>query len=467
MDVIGYVDEPDLHLLLDSRSVQTLIGLRRRVEPPRRRSLAPVLAAEQPWEGERLGRVVVLPDAAVESSGGLRAWYIANAAGSGSAGGVLCTAVSRDGLSWEKPDDGALGHNHVYAPAEWATATGRVLRQFEFSNIVRDDRAADTTECYKALLYFKDATQELYGFWLATSADGRSWQRRPDAVIPAEGDDSRLMWDPAGRRWLFTCRRRRMYIDLRAGRPWKRTVSLAESADLIQWSPLTPILTPDDDEPADTQFYNMQIIRRGDLYLGFLSVYHVAEERMDVQLAVSRDLHHWERPGGRAPYLPCGPLGSWDDRTVQLAHSPPCIQDNTMLWWYSGSTSGHGAPVKAAAVGALAFERDRFAGLVAGRQAGEVVTEPVPLTGTRLLVNAAVRMGELRAELLGEVDGSPEGYTLGDCDPLVQRDAIDVEITWGGRRLPAGWLGQLVRLRFRLAYGSLFGYRFVGEAAVR
>jgi hypothetical protein len=131
-----------------------------------------------------------------------------------------------------------------------------------------------------------------------------------------------------------------------------------------------------------------------------------------------------------------------------------------MRWWYSGSTTGHGAPRRAGAAGALAFERDRYAGLVAGIQPGEVVTEPVRLTGTRLRVNAAVGLGELRVELLGEVEGPPEGYTLADCDPLVERDAVDAPVTWGGADLPAAWLDRPVRLRFRLAYGSLFGYRF-------
>lgn len=464
MDVVGLEEEPGLHLLVDSQAVQTVVGLRRRIEPPRRHSLAPVLCADHPTEGGRLryGNLAVLPDAETASRGRLRAWYIANAAGSGSAGGVLCTAVSEDGLSWEKPPDGALGHHHVYAPAEWAAASGRALRQFELSGIVRHGSAA---ERYKSLFYFKDAPQELYGFWLATSVDGRAWRRRPAAVIPAEGDDSRLMWDPAEARWLFTCRRRRMYGDLWAGRPWKRTVSLAESPDLVHWSPLVPILKPDDDDSPDTQFYNMQILRRGDVYIGLLEVYHVAEERMDVQLAVSRDLHHWERPAGRQPYLTTGPLGSWDDRIVGLANSPPCVRGKEMLWWYSGSSGGHGAPTKQAAVGALAFERDRFVGLVAGRQPGEVVTEPVPLTGTQLLVNAAVRMGELRAELLGEVDGPPEGYTLDDCDPLVHRDDVAAVITWAGKDLPTAWLDRPVRLRFRLAYGSLFGFNLCRSGA--
>jgi hypothetical protein len=443
-----------------------VVGLRRRNEPPRRRSLEPALAATSALGERRIGHIAVLPDdtgaagsGGSESTDGLRAWYTAHEHAGGGPG-VLSVAASRDGLVWEKPGVGPLGRNRVYAPAEWEAGTGRSVRQFEFTAIVRDPQATDPGERYRALLYFKDATQELNGFWLASSPDGLRWQRRQEPVIPIEGDASRLMWDPAGRRWLFTCRRRRMYNDLRARRPWKRTISLAESSDLVHWSPLAPILTPDDDDPSDTQLYNMLIVPRGDLYLGFMSVYHLAEERMDVQLAVSRDRRHWERPGRREPYFAPGPLGSWDDRSVHLAHSAPCVQGDQMRWWYSGSTTGHGAPRRSGAVGALEFERDRFAGLVTGIQPGEVVTEPVRLTGTRLLVNAAVGMGELRVELLDEVDGPPEGYTLADCDPLVEQDAVDAPVTWSGAELPAAWLDRPVRLRFRLAYGSLFGYRF-------
>ena len=265
----------------------------------------------------------------------------------------------------------------VYSPREWADATARTPRQFECSGIVSDPHAAAPEERLKALLYVKDASQEVNGFWLATSPDGLRWRRRADPVIPLEGDDSRLMWDPSRRRWLFTCRRHRMYADTRAGRPWKRTVSLAESEDCVHWTTLEPILKPADEDPADVQFYNMLIVPRAGLYLGFLSVYHLGEERTDLQLAVSRDLRHWERPGGRTPFLAPGPLGSWDDRSVQLAHSPPWIVGDRMRWWYTGSTTGHAAPYRRGAIGALEFGRDRFVGWVAGIRPGELVTEPL------------------------------------------------------------------------------------------
>lgn len=458
-------DGASLHLLADSHAVQTVTGLYHRVEPPRRRSLSPVLVADQPGEGRRLGRIVVLPDA---GTGGLRAWYIANIQGR-SGDGVLCSAVSTDGLSWAKPAAGQWRDHRVYSPQEWGAAQGRTASQFEFSGVfectgVVADPTAPPAERYKALFYFKDRSQEVNGFWLATSPDGSRWQRRPEAVIPREGDDSRIMWDPWRRRWLFTCRRHRMYADTRSGRPWKRTISLAESADCIHWSTLAPILKPDDDDPPDAQFYNMLIVSRAGLYLGFMSVYHTAVERMDVQLAVSRDLRHWERPGRRAPFFEPGPLGSWDDRLVHLAHSAPCAQGERLLWWYSGSTTGHGAPRREGAIGALEMERDRFIGWVAGIRPGELVTEPLRLSATRLLVNVAASMGELRVELLDEVGGPPDGYSLEDCDPLAQRDSTDAEVTWGGQPLPDEWVGRMVRLRFRLAYGSLFGFRFGAPA---
>lgn len=446
-----------LHLLADSQAVQTVIGLARRVEAPRRRSLSPVLVADQPWEGVRLTHISVLPEAT-----GLRAWYTANTQGS-RRDRVLCTAVSADGLTWTKPDDGPLGGNRVYAQQEWADATGRTPQQFGLAGILPDPQAATPEERYKALLYMKDTTTEVNGFWLVTSLDGLRWQRRAESVIPSEGDSSRFMRDPQRRRWLFTCRRHRMYSDLRAKRPWKRTISLAESEDCIHWTTLTPIIKPDDDDPPDAQFYNLLIVPRGNLYLGFLTVYHTGVERMDVQLAVSRDLLHWERPGKREPFLSPGPLGSWDDRSVSLAHSAPYVQGDRLWWWYSGAATGHGSR-QVGAFGALEMESDRFIGWGTGIQPGELVTEPVRLSATRLTVNVAAKLGEVRVELLDETGGPPEGYTLEDCDPVAQRDSTDAEVTWGGQNLPSAWLGRLVRLRFRLTYGSLFGFRFDGAA---
>lgn len=444
-----------LHLLADNQAVQTATGLYHRVEPPRRRSLSPVLVADRPGEGTSLGHVTVLPETA-----GVRAWYIANNQGR-SGDGVLCTATSTDGLTWTKLDDGPVGGNRVYSPQEWADATGRTPRQFEWVGTVPDHQATAPEEHYKALLYIKDATLEVNGFWLATSPDGIHWQRRVEPVIPSEGDASRLMWDPHGKRWLFTCRRHRMYADTRAKRIWKRTISLAESQDCIEWTTLAPILKPDDDDPPDVQLYNMLIVPRGDVYLGFLSVYHTGPERMDVQLAVSRDLRHWERPGRREPFFSPGPLGSWDDRSISLAHAAPYVQGTRLWWWYWGTTMGHGAPYrKGAAIGALEMERDRFIGWTTGIQPGELVTEPVRLSATRLTVNIAASLGEVRVELLEETGGPPDGYSLQECDPLLRQDATDVPVTWGGQDLPAAWLGRRVRLRFRLSYGSLFGFRF-------
>jgi hypothetical protein len=78
-----------------------------------------------------------------------------------------------------------------------------------------------------------------------------------------------------------------------------------------------------------------------------------------------------------------------------------------------------------------------FASLDAGPTGGQVVTQPLLISGGKLLINADASRGRLRMALM-EVDGREvPGFGLGDFDVL-QTNATRAEARWKtGRDIPA------------------------------
>lgn len=134
--------------------------------------------------------------------------------------------------------------------------------------------------------------------------------------------------------------------------------------------------------------------------------------------------------------------------------------------WYSGRTHrAHGTQARArAAIGLATLRRDGFASLRCGSRGGEVMTEPVRVDGSRLLVNAAVTFGRLDVRLIRD-EAVAAGYAFEDCDGAQRDDRTDFEITWGqGQRDPAALSGQVVRPHLRADNAaSLYAYRFATD----
>ena len=190
-----------------------------------------------------------------------------------------------------------------------------------------------------------------------------------------------------------------------------------------------------------------------------LEVYHTGSEHLDVQLAASVDGVHWERVGRREPFLPGGPVGSWDSVWVSFACNQPHVVGDQLWLYYHGRSTGHRVAPAYGAIGRTVIGRDRFVALAAGRDEGQLVTEPVEVGGEQLLVNAACIGGELAVEVIGDDGRVLPGYERSSCQPLAA-DSIDWRVTWAEREDLRVLVGQQVRLRFWLRNGRLFAYRF-------
>ena len=130
-------------------------------------------------------------------------------------------------------------------------------------------------------------------------------------------------------------------------------------------------------------------------------------------LASSPDGVRWHRPR-REPFLDLGPDGQWDDTWLNVTNNPPIRQGRHLRFWYMGRQSAHGRIHRIAAIGSFLLGVDRFVGLVAGRQTGQLVTEPVDARQPRLFINArlnqtgTVRVG-LRTALAAPIAGRSAG----------------------------------------------------------
>ena len=140
-----------------------------------------------------------------------------------------------------------------------------------------------------------------------------------------------------------------------ANRRGKRRVFLAESRDFMHWTTPQLILAPDPDvDNLDDAFYGMTPYRIGSQWIGFLNVFHMVSNTMDVQLVHSRDGRSWSRIAPGRPWLQCGEPRSWNQFMVTIPSPPVAMGDELWVyfggsrnhhdWWFSGGTEAVASP---------------------------------------------------------------------------------------------------------------------------
>ena len=383
-------------------------------------------------------------------------------------GSVVCYATSEDGLNWTKPVVGTVKFDGSYDNNMVRVAVGPVLSD-HLSGVVPNYLPDATSKLvgsvfssYRHPIYPKGITQ-IY------SDNGIDWTPHWPPTLPIDGDAHCLMWDPRQRCYLCTTRsaayahtlarlRGRGYTELRT----KRHIALARSADLVHWTPMMPVLEVDEADGDNAQMYYMLIVPYGHLYLGFVQMFYVGPRMsygpLEMQLAVSRDLTHWQRPGNRAPILPRGEAGSWDSAHVSLCTSPPHPEAERIRFWYGGKDTEHWQAGHAA-MGTATLRRDGFACWEAGPRGGTVTTQPLSMTwATWPMLNVDATDGECRVEILDEAERPIDGCSAADCLPITG-DHQRAIVTWKpGRGTFVRHSGR-VRLRFHLRNARLYAIK--------
>ena len=103
---------------------------------------------------------------------------------------------------------------------------------------------------------------------------------------------------------------------------------------------------------------------------------------------------------------------------------------------------------------------DGFTSLNAPLAGGAFISKPLIFTGKQLSINYATSAaGSLRVEIQDESGTPIPGFSLEDCLEHYG-DSVDQVITWKGGSDLSALAEKPVRLRFVLADGDLYSFRF-------
>lgn len=488
----------------------------------------PVLAPEAPWELP--GRGALWGPLHVERRDGeFKLFYHTYGTypghGKESEPRYRCVATSKDGVHFERPELGVFEHdgstkNNIIALQENLGGQGHGWL---------DGAAIDPSEPeayrFKSVYWTGKDEQKVGGHGVAFSEDGlhwRAWAGNPLVTGRDSGDvvtcaTSRDWFNPANsapqppfKYVMFPkthvivngTRRRSIAVCASNDDPnappftklFDRQLALAPDAlddDMAEdrLAAAKSILTYDHPDDHQCEFYGMFVFRCGDLFLGMLWIYDVAYELsrldgrnqyalVDVQLAASRDLFHWQRVGGRQPIIPRGAADTFDSHMI-FYHSLPVEAGDEWWIYYVGQNEGHAvrnaftsemreqfwADVQAGkrflpSIGLGKVRKEGFVSLDAGDAEAELVTRPMKVGGESLYLNAAVAEGgDVRVEVRDVTGKALPGFEAAACE-VVTGDGVRLTVTWTGWPDRRVWLREPVRLVIRARRARVYGFVF-------
>jgi hypothetical protein len=439
----------------------------------------PVLKADHPWED---GQVVLQPGTVIydQEEKLFKMWYEAPTTHPDRMpASVLCYATSTDGIRWQKPQlnliafHGSKANNIVLGSEQ--------LRNNWFAHSVIKDAAESDPERRYKMVYWDEPTNRGLGICLAFSVDGIHWKKYPgNPVVPdwASGDNFCLMQDPVSKHYIL-CHRS-------AIRPTRRIARLV-SDDFVHWRDDRLVLEPDIYDQPDTEFYGVSASPYAGNYVGFLWVFHLYPQLMDIQMVFSRDAVHWTRVANRKAFIQLGYMvnmyGGYNfDRSMVFPASAPVRVGNELWFYYSGFDKTHNIfEENHGAIGLAKLRVDGFCSLDA-TSGGYVLTKPVKFHGSAMSLNADLRTvhsavgeehppvwsdlfpenpegsGWIRVEVQDERGHALPGYEASNCDVL-RGDSINHAVSWKDNKSLEALQGHVVRFKLMISNGKIYSFK--------
>ncbi len=478
-------------LFIDQVLVRSTERVWFRLHPAQKHVSNPLLKAERPWEGWRLeiyGSVLYDEDERV-----FKMWYL------GETPEIpeypLLYATSQDGIHWEKPPVGTVPL--TIAQQHNVVATGAVI-----ASVIKDNRDPHPGRRYKMICWRQQRTRatqsdnQQEGYHTMVSPDGLHWQPLSREPIAPHSDVITGYYDR--QRQVYVAFPKTHAADV-AGLPQPRRVfSVITSTDFETWSEPELAFVPDErddagslarieevrplldvpDNPAlmRTEFYGIGVYQAESCTLAFPWVFTInndgrygnQEGPAELQLAVSRDLKHWERPF-RLPCVPRGKLGDWDCGFFGTAAEALRVGDEVWLY-YAGSNYTHGTPCLYRAegtgrktkytgsIGLATWKLDRFVSVEGPAEGGTLTTVPIAFSGERLVLNAKTNSaGAVVVEVLDLA-----GHTLARSRPF-SGDELGHRVEWEQPLDLQRLAGAAISLKFHLRSAELYAFAFRGR----
>jgi len=453
-------DEPlainrESQLFIDDFLIANRTSAHRRLNRPHKER-EPFLVADQEWEGQS-----VLYGSIIEQDDEYWLYYKARnwttefnfdqfQKKHGYGKYPVCVARSSDGVEFGKePLEGAVHPD-----------TNIVLdAQMDCFGVVRDVKEEDPGQRFKLL-----AAEGNWwaGLTPAASPDGIRWTWGEPHAVAFFGDRCSYWYDPVRAKHIAWSRN----YQLMGG----RVIVHKETDDFSNWSDIRAshpklVMMPDRDDHPMTQFYGGYGFWYRSMYLAYLEVYYIHHQRIDTQLACSRDGIHWERLCDRDVFLPNGEHGEFDAYWIVPTFNPPVIRNGELLIHCNGRPDPHAQPgfthVPPGMGGSFGLSRlreDGFVSLDATGSEGVVETKPLKLLmgRSRLELNVCpfnTRTGhdpmQVEVEVLTQSGEPMSSHT-------VRHDPGKV---WSVIELPVS-LPEVIQLRFHMRNARLYSFRF-------
>ena len=457
------------HLLIDTWSIAEQHNIRRTFHRPTKYPDNPLILPEKPWETADglwpVDAIYLFGGVEKQPDGLYRMWYYAaDPTPENRKNAHTCLALSEDGIHWTKPSLGIHEYNG-------SRDNNIVIMESGPYSIILDPDDPRPDFRYKAHLRYQGTSG-----W--TSPDGLHWTSH-GVILPQSLDASSVHLDPIRNKYIAT---------IKLWYRGRRYRGYAESDDFLHWSDTYPMMDIDERDAFGDQIYAMKIFRYESLYLGLTKIYHVeTTDTCDTHLAVSHNITHWERPFRRIPgpkfatpernlldytdeheqpFIPTGLPGAWDFGNNDTTATPPIREGDELRFYYSGRSHTHndGFPEGDAkpfrhrgSIGLATLRVDGFVSADADPAGGWLLTRPLQLRGTELLVNADALGGALRVEILDEHLNPIEPFTLANAHPITT-DAVQIPCTWRGGEDLSALGGRTIHLKFHLTHASLYAF---------
>jgi hypothetical protein len=470
-------------LFVDRHLIERLDGTRLVMHRPQSREVA--IKFDQPWEGNTSGYATVMRDGDLSRMiyrGHRMIWDGGKLRMSHSP--VVCYAESLDGITWKKPLvrlfpwrgkgadklDDPLANNIVW-PGSSESGT--------FVPFLDTRPGCPVDEKFKAV-----SGNSRIGLFLFTSPDAIHWEKSDTAIFKQGALDSMNV--------VFRDARQKHYvIYYRTVVNGLRSISMATSTDLHEWSQPVPLEYPGS---PPQQMYTNQIApyaRAPHIRMGFPTRYtarlmtdqlrslepvklrtelteayaQVGSDLTDGLLMTSRDgirFHRWDeaflRPGSQASPTDSRWMYGDNYQNYGLFETPSAVQNDlnelSMLfsegYWREGELR----------LRRYSIRLDGFVSVQAPFAGGEVTTKLLEFSGNRLTINYSTSgAGNLRLELQ-TLDGTPvEGFSIDDC-PEIIGDHVNHTVHWKRGTDVSMLAGKPIRMRFVMKDANVFSFQF-------